>query len=277
MGKLLPAMTQQKLDTQRDVVKNERRWSMDNQPYGTLVGTTAGALLSAGASVPSFADRLDGATSPRRASTTSRSSSRRTTRPTTRCSRSPATSIRDEARRLVERHFGRIPRGAGKPPLPDMSLPPMFGAVEARGRAGRRHAAAALPRVPLAGVRQRRVLRGERVRRDPRPEEGQPLHRRSCASSRSRPKRRRSPTISRRGATCSSRRDGAAGDDARAARAGSRARESIASLRDGVTADEVERAVALIETEFDRRRCSQPASAPTSSRCSRRTSATRRS
>ena len=35
MGRLLPAMTQQKLDTQRDVVKNERRWSMDNQPYGT--------------------------------------------------------------------------------------------------------------------------------------------------------------------------------------------------------------------------------------------------
>jgi zinc protease len=35
MGKLIPAMTQQKLDTQRDVVKNERRWSVDNQPYGT--------------------------------------------------------------------------------------------------------------------------------------------------------------------------------------------------------------------------------------------------
>jgi predicted Zn-dependent peptidase len=35
MGKLLPAMTQEKLDTQRDVVKNERRWSVDNQPYGT--------------------------------------------------------------------------------------------------------------------------------------------------------------------------------------------------------------------------------------------------
>src|SRR5687767_7641145 len=35
MGALLPAMTQQKLDTQRDVVKNERRWSVDNQPYGT--------------------------------------------------------------------------------------------------------------------------------------------------------------------------------------------------------------------------------------------------
>jgi zinc protease len=37
MGGLLPAMTQQKLDTQRDVVKNERRWSVDNQPYGTTL------------------------------------------------------------------------------------------------------------------------------------------------------------------------------------------------------------------------------------------------
>ncbi|HSL70968.1 MAG TPA: pitrilysin family protein, partial [Longimicrobiales bacterium] len=31
---LLPAMTQEKLDNQRDVVKNERRWRVDNQPYG---------------------------------------------------------------------------------------------------------------------------------------------------------------------------------------------------------------------------------------------------
>jgi zinc protease len=37
MGELLPAMTQEKLDTQRDVVKNERRWSVDNQPYGTTL------------------------------------------------------------------------------------------------------------------------------------------------------------------------------------------------------------------------------------------------
>src|SRR3972149_11448651 len=28
-------MTQEKLDTQRDVVRNERRGSVDNQPYGT--------------------------------------------------------------------------------------------------------------------------------------------------------------------------------------------------------------------------------------------------
>src|SRR5881628_2657595 len=37
MGWLLPAMTPEKLDTQRDVVKNERRWSVDNQPYGSML------------------------------------------------------------------------------------------------------------------------------------------------------------------------------------------------------------------------------------------------
>ena len=35
MGGLLEAMTQDKLDNQRDVVKNERRQNYDNQPYGT--------------------------------------------------------------------------------------------------------------------------------------------------------------------------------------------------------------------------------------------------
>lgn len=36
MGFLLPAMTQQKLDNQRDVVKNERRQSHENRPYGLV-------------------------------------------------------------------------------------------------------------------------------------------------------------------------------------------------------------------------------------------------
>ncbi len=35
LASLLAAMTQEKLDNQREVVKNERRWSVDNQPYGT--------------------------------------------------------------------------------------------------------------------------------------------------------------------------------------------------------------------------------------------------
>ncbi len=46
---LLPAMTQEKLDNQREVVKNERRWSVDNQPYGTWDEKTPGAALPDGA------------------------------------------------------------------------------------------------------------------------------------------------------------------------------------------------------------------------------------
>jgi predicted Zn-dependent peptidase len=126
MGALLPAMTQQKLDTQRDVVKNERRWSVDNQPYGTwwerlpalayppahpfhhsLIGSmedlTAASLedvehffatyYTPDNAVLSIAGDFD-----------------------------PA-----EARELVRRFFGPIPRGGRKPPLPDMSLPDTFG------------------------------------------------------------------------------------------------------------------------------------------------------
>ena len=35
MGTLLEALSQENLDNQRDVVKNEKRWSYDNRPYGT--------------------------------------------------------------------------------------------------------------------------------------------------------------------------------------------------------------------------------------------------
>ena len=126
MGWLLPAMTQQKLDTQRDVVQNERRWSMDNQPYGTwwerlpalafpvdhpfhhsLIGSMAD--LDA-ASLDDIAHFFATYYTPDNA----------------------VLSIagdfdRDDARTMVERHFGTIPRGAGVPPLPDMLVAPTFG------------------------------------------------------------------------------------------------------------------------------------------------------
>jgi zinc protease len=44
MGFLLPAMTQAKLDNQRDVVKNERRQNYENRPYGQADGVIAAAL-----------------------------------------------------------------------------------------------------------------------------------------------------------------------------------------------------------------------------------------
>jgi predicted Zn-dependent peptidase len=125
MGYLLPAMTQQKLDTQRDVVQNERRWSMDNQPYGTwwerlpalafpvehpfnhsLIGSMAD--LDA-ASLDDIAHFFATYYTPDNAVLSIAGDF------------DPA-----EARAMVERHFGPIPRGSGKPPLPDMSLPPTF-------------------------------------------------------------------------------------------------------------------------------------------------------
>ena len=127
MGYLLPAMTQQKLDTQRDVVQNERRWSMDNQPYGTwwerlpalafppehpfhhsLIGSMAD--LDA-ASLDDIAHFFATYYTPDNAVLSIAGDF------------DPA-----EARAMVDRHFGPIPRGAGTPPLPDMSVPPTFGA-----------------------------------------------------------------------------------------------------------------------------------------------------
>ncbi len=37
MGTLLDALSQENLDNQREVVKNEKRWSYDNRPYGSWV------------------------------------------------------------------------------------------------------------------------------------------------------------------------------------------------------------------------------------------------
>lgn len=48
MGGLLETMGQSKLDIQRDVVKNERRQSYENRPYGMFWETAAGALYPKG-------------------------------------------------------------------------------------------------------------------------------------------------------------------------------------------------------------------------------------
>ena len=126
MGKLLPAITQQKLDTQRDVVMNERRWSMDNQPYGTWMEKQMALCFP---SSHPFHHSLMGSMEDLTAATLSDVAQFFATFYT------PDNAVLSvagdfeptEARRLIERHFGPIPRGAGKPPLPDMSLPPVFG------------------------------------------------------------------------------------------------------------------------------------------------------
>jgi zinc protease len=126
MGYLLPAMTQQKLDTQRDVVQNERRWSMDNQPYGSWW-----ERLPALAFPPShpFHHSLIGSMSDLDAASLDDIAQFFKTYYT------PDNAVLSiagdfdpaDARAMVERHFGPIPRGGAKPPLPDMTLPPTFG------------------------------------------------------------------------------------------------------------------------------------------------------
>lgn len=126
MGQLLPAMTQEKLDTQRDVVKNERRWTVDNQPYGTwwerlpalafpeshpfhhsLIGSME--HLS-DASLDDVAEFFRTYYTPDNAVLTVAGDFE------------PA-----EALRLIGEYFGHIPAGSGRPPLADMSVPPLFG------------------------------------------------------------------------------------------------------------------------------------------------------
>jgi zinc protease len=48
MGFLVDAMSPQKVDGQRDVVKNERRQSYENRPYGKVADVLPGALFPAG-------------------------------------------------------------------------------------------------------------------------------------------------------------------------------------------------------------------------------------
>jgi len=126
MGRLLPAMTQQKLDTQRDVVKNERRWSVDNQPYGTWW-----EKLPALAFPPDhpFHHSLIGSMEDLSEASLDDVAQFFATYYT------PDNAVLSiagdfepsDARHLVEQYFGPIPRGTNRPPLPSMELPPTFG------------------------------------------------------------------------------------------------------------------------------------------------------
>ena len=126
MGELLPAMTQEKLDTQRDVVKNERRWAVDNQPYGTMLEKMQELVFP-----PShpFQHSLIGSMEDLSAASLDDIAQFFATYYT------PDNAVLSiagdfdskEALALIREYFGPIPKGKGKPPLPPMSLPPVFG------------------------------------------------------------------------------------------------------------------------------------------------------
>ena len=150
LATLLDALSQENLDNQREVVKNEKRWSYDNRPYGIVEREAPGPPLPARAPVPPPDDRLDGGPRRRLARGRPATSSGPTTRRTTRSSRSSATAMTAAGPDL-----GRaVLRGdPGQPRHPAARRP--VAAVDARrGASGDglrpRAAAAGLHRVPGA-------------------------------------------------------------------------------------------------------------------------------
>lgn len=126
MGYLLQGMTQEKLDTQRDVVKNERRWSVDNQPYGTWWERLPALAFP---EEHPFHHSLIGSMDDLTAASLDdvREFFAAYYRPNNAVLTIAGDFDRDDALSLIRKQFGPIPAGPPSPPLPDMSLPAVFG------------------------------------------------------------------------------------------------------------------------------------------------------
>ena len=119
MGFLLETMTREKLDIQRDVVKNERRQGVDNQPYGRAFEMVYEALYPPDHPyhwpVIGSMDDLSAAT------LDDVMSFFRTYYAPNNASLAVAGDVSEtEVRRLVERYFGDVPSG---PPIPPVTFP----------------------------------------------------------------------------------------------------------------------------------------------------------
>src|SRR5690242_18659389 len=125
MGALLPAMTQQKLDTQRDVVKNERRWSVDNQPYGTWWERLLALVFPP---EHPFHHSLIGSMSDLDAASLDDIKHFFATyyTPDNAVLSIAGDFVPAETRSLIDKYFGGIPKGASRPPLADMTVTPTF-------------------------------------------------------------------------------------------------------------------------------------------------------
>ena len=126
LGTLLDALSQENLDNQREVVKNEKRWSYDNRPYGTWNEKLQGHLFPPEhpyhhSTIGSMED-LDAA-------------SLEDVRAFFRTWYAPNNAVlsvvgdadRAQVREWVDRYFRGIPANPSIPALGDLSLPPTLG------------------------------------------------------------------------------------------------------------------------------------------------------
>ncbi len=119
MGWLLPTMDQPKLDVQRDVVKNERRQSYDNVPYGRAFETILAAVYPAGHpySWPTIGSMADLSA----ASLEDVKQFFRTYYAPNNATLAIAGDFnRDSVKTWVQRYFGEIPRGPAMPSRPTL-------------------------------------------------------------------------------------------------------------------------------------------------------------
>ena len=126
MGTLLDAMDQAKLDNQREVVKNERRQSMDNQPYGTWLEKMGEALFPD--SHPYHHHIIGSMTDLSAASLTDVQNFFKTYYAPNNAVLVVAGDIDvPQVKQMVRKYFGPIPRGPAVPPLANMRLPAVVG------------------------------------------------------------------------------------------------------------------------------------------------------
>ena len=126
MATLLDALSQENLDNQREVVKNEKRWSYDNRPYGSWQEKLQAHLFPPEhpyhhSTIGSMAD-LDAA-------------SLDDVKAFFQTYYAPNNAVlsvvgdvdTDAVRKSVDKYFGSIPANPSIPPLGDLSLPPTLG------------------------------------------------------------------------------------------------------------------------------------------------------
>ncbi len=126
MGTLLDAMDQTKLDNQREVVKNERRQSVDNQPYGTWLEKMGEALFPEGH--PYHHSVIGSMTDLTAASLTDVENFFKTYYAPNNAVLVVAGDIEvPQVKQMVRKYFGSIPRGPKVPALANMSVPAVIG------------------------------------------------------------------------------------------------------------------------------------------------------